>query len=175
VSAQSWHGLAPDDADRYRIVSAAEGGIWLLRTPHPEPVTDLAGLRRAVDTTRQLIGFPRWSRAGSSAIREIAVADPALVRALSVGQAAYLYRGGVTFVQVSRLVGTPAALGQAPVPATAPASLPHRDALAATSSPPPVPGGPPRPGRTADAAAAALPDVAPLLDAAFGPELGGRR
>ena len=43
VSAQSWHGLAPDEADRYRIVSAAEGGIWLLRTPHPEPVTELAG------------------------------------------------------------------------------------------------------------------------------------
>ena len=37
VSAQSWHGLAPRDDDRYRIAATADGGIWLLRTPHPEP------------------------------------------------------------------------------------------------------------------------------------------
>ena len=117
VSAQSWHGLAPDEADRYRIVSAAEGGIWLLRTPHPEPVTELAGQRRVVVTTRRLLGYPRWSRAGSSEVREAPVADPALIRALDVGQAAYLYRGGVTFVQISRLVGQPAALGPAGVTA----------------------------------------------------------
>ena len=43
------------------------------------------------------------------------MADPALIRGLDVGQAAYLYRGGVTFVQISRLVGQPAALGQAGV------------------------------------------------------------
>ena len=35
VSAQSWQGLAADDDERYRIAAAAEGGIWLLRTPHP--------------------------------------------------------------------------------------------------------------------------------------------
>ena len=47
VSAQSWQGLAPDDDDRYRIAATADGGIWLLRTPHPEPVTALAGERPA--------------------------------------------------------------------------------------------------------------------------------
>jgi hypothetical protein len=155
VSAQSWHGLAPDDTERYRIASAADGGIWLLRTPHPEPVTGLAGLRKAVDSSRRLVRFPRWSRSGDSRVREVPVADPALIRALDVGQAAYLYRGGVTFVQVSRLVATP--------PALARASAADAAARLGTAAPPArVPG--------AALADAGLPDVAPLLDAAFGPE-----
>jgi hypothetical protein len=37
VSAQSWHGLGADDAERYRIAATADGGIWLLRTPTPSP------------------------------------------------------------------------------------------------------------------------------------------
>jgi hypothetical protein len=149
VSAQSWHGLAPDDTQRYRIAAAAEGGIWLLRTPHPEPVTELAGQRQAVATTRLLAGFPWWLRAGSSQVREIPVADPALVRGFEVGQAAYLYRGGATFVQVSRLVAGSAALDRARAPA--PARAGPVPASAAQEPP-------------------ALPDIAPLLDAAFGGE-----
>ena len=43
VSAQSWQGLAADEDERYRVASTADGGIWLLRTPYPEPVTALAG------------------------------------------------------------------------------------------------------------------------------------
>ena len=152
VSAQSWHGLAPEETDRYRIVSAAEGGVWLLRTPHPEPVTELAGWRRVVVTSRRLRGYPRWSRAGTSEVREVPVADPALVRGLDVGQAAYLYRGGVTFVQVSRLVGQPAALGAAPVAAV-------RDSGSGAPD-----------GSVALADAAGLADVSAVLDAAFGPE-----
>ena len=35
VSAQSSPGLAADEDERYRIAAAADGGIWLLRTPHP--------------------------------------------------------------------------------------------------------------------------------------------
>jgi hypothetical protein len=156
VSAQSWDGLAPDDTDRYRIAAAAEGGIWLLRTPRPEPVTDLAGQRRVVVTSRRLVGFPRWSRAGTSSVREVPVVDPALVRALEVGQVAYLYRGGVTFVQVSRLVGSPAALGPG-------ASVPLGSLDAG-----------PRLAELAEAGAGGgLPDVAGVLDAAFGPEPGG--
>ena len=38
VSAQSWQGLAAHDDDRYRIAATADGGIWLRRPPHPEPV-----------------------------------------------------------------------------------------------------------------------------------------
>src|SRR6266702_263580 len=58
VSAQSWQGLADDDDERYRIAAAADGGIWLLRTPHPEPVTGLAGTRKLTDTSRRLVGGP---------------------------------------------------------------------------------------------------------------------
>jgi hypothetical protein len=176
VSAQSWHGLAPGDAERYRIVSAAEGGIWLLRTPHPEPVTELAGQRRALDTSRQLVRFPRWSKAGNSRLREVPVADPDLVRALDVGQAAYLYRGGVTFVQVSRLVGAPAPLQAAPSPAARQrtglpeaavpeAALPDAAPLVrADRAAPRTASGPVR-----------LADLTALLDAAFGPEPGSGR
>src|SRR6266702_4103212 len=53
VSAQSWQGLAATEDERYRIAASAEGGVWLLRTPHPEPLTGLAGTRKAVDTVRR--------------------------------------------------------------------------------------------------------------------------
>ena len=97
----------------------------------------------------------RWSRRGSSQLREEAVADPAIIRRLDVGQAAYIYRGGVTYVQVKRLVAAPAALPLAPWAQ-------------------PRPGGP-APGRgeaaapAARRAAAALPDITAFLDDAFGP------
>ncbi len=154
VSAQSWHGLAPDEGDRYRIASAAEGGIWLLRSAHPEPVTALAGQRKAADTTRYLLGFPRWSRQGSSRVREIPVVDPALIRSLDVGQAAYIYRGGVTYTQVKRLVAGPAALAP-PSPVPSPAPLAAGPELAGQ------PVSRPQPGQ--------LPDVSVFLDQAFGP------
>ena len=52
VSAQSWEGLAGSDDERWRIAATAEGGIWLLRTPRPTPVAELAGTGR------------RWTRRG---------------------------------------------------------------------------------------------------------------
>src|SRR6202044_814828 len=48
VSAQSWPGLAAQEDERARVAATADGGIWLLRTPHPEPVAALAGARRGV-------------------------------------------------------------------------------------------------------------------------------
>ena len=48
------------------------------------------------------------------------VVDPDLVRALGVGQAAYVHQGGVTYVQVKRLVAAPAALARVPVAAPSP-------------------------------------------------------
>ena len=80
VSAQSWQGLAADDDERYRIAASADGGIWLLRTPYPEPVTGLAGTRKLVDTSRRLLGVPVWGHQGTSRIRQAPVADPALIR-----------------------------------------------------------------------------------------------
>jgi len=146
VSAQSWHGLGVAEDERNRIAATAEGGIWLLRTPQPEPVIALAGTRKQVDTTRQLRRFPFWSRQGSSRLRETPVVDPALIRSLDTGQVAYLYRGGVTYLQVKRLTATAAQVSQ---------EARERPA-AKTQAPAP--------------ARRALPDVSELLDAAFGTE-----
>ena len=179
VSAQSWQGLAPDDDDRYRLATTAEGGIWLLRTPHPEPVTALAGNRPVLDTSRRLLGVPRWGHEVSSRIREEPVADPALIRRLEVGQAAYIYQGGVTFVQVKRLLAAPAALAKPPA---AGHRAPHRAAAAtgdqAGRASAAWPASPPGALLPADATAPAgqpdvtAADVAALLDEAFGAEPG---
>jgi len=181
VSAQSWPGLAATEDERYRIAAAADGGIWLLRTPHPEPAAALAGQRSRADTTRWLGRAGLWSRRGSARTRLVPVVDPDLIRGLDVGQAAYIYRGGVTYIQVQRLVAGPAALAPLPVraapppvparvppgpvpasvPAPVPASVPPGPVPASgpgPAPPPPPPSPPP------------LPDVSDLLDEAFGPE-----
>jgi hypothetical protein len=152
VTAQSWEGLAATEDERRRICGAAEGGIWLLRTPHPEPVAALAGTRKAVETTRLLRRFPVWSKRGSSRLRDVPVVDSALIRRLDVGQVAYVYRGGVTYMQVRRLVAGPAAV-------SAPAGA-HAAPIAERSRP------------DAKPEPAALPDISPILDAAFGPGPG---
>jgi hypothetical protein len=110
VSSQSWQGLAAEEDERYRIAAAADGGIWLLRTPHPEPLAALAGERPVTDSARQLRGASAWNRRGTSQTRLVPVVDLALIRALDVGQVAYIYRGGATYVQVKRLIAAPAAL-----------------------------------------------------------------
>ncbi|HTW02107.1 MAG TPA: hypothetical protein VMF87_17540 [Streptosporangiaceae bacterium] len=163
VSAQSWAGLAADEDERYRIAATADGGIWLLRTPHPEPVAALAGTRKFTETTRRLVGIPVWSHSGSSRMRQEPVADPDLIRDLDVGQAAYLYRRGVTYVQVKRLVAPPAAL-----PPTPEGTLPEVSAAAAG----PMAAAGPAEGTTGPARRPApdLPDVSGLLDEAFGKE-----
>jgi hypothetical protein len=160
VSAQSWQGLAAAEDERYRIAATADGGIWLLRTPHPEPVAALAGTRKVTETTRQLIRMPVWSRRGTSRLRPEPVVDPALIRGLDVGQAAYIHRGGVTYVQVKRLVTAPAALRAAGTGAT-----PARKAAAARATPAQA-----RPAAVHRPAPHPLPDAGPLLDEAFGPE-----
>jgi hypothetical protein len=152
VSAQSWQGLAADEDERYRIAATADGGVWLLRTPVPEPVAALAGSRKATDTTRRLARMAVWSHEGSSRVRLDPVVDPALIRTLDVGQVAYIYRGGVTYLQVKRLVAAPAELPAkaAPRASALRATAPHQTAAARTTAP--------------------LPDVSALLDEAFGAE-----
>jgi len=152
VSAQSWEGLADTDDERQRIAATAEGGIWLLRTPRPGPVSELAGTRAYVDTTRRFSGQGAWAGDGLSRTRLVPVLDADIVRQLDVGQAAYVYRGGVTYVQVKRLTGRQAAL--APAPADAPTTpLP---AVAVPAQWPPAPPAPPP------------PDASEVLDEAFG-------
>ena len=169
VSAQSWPGLAADEDERYRVATTADGGIWLLRTPHPEPVAALAGARRVVDTARRLLGVPLWAQQGwahegLSRAEGTPVVDPEIIRGLDVGQAAYIYRGGVTYVQVKRLVAGPAELaGPAPgaggprpaYPCGAGQRGPRRRRC-------PVPADEPGPARPAELGA--------LLDQAFGEE-----
>jgi hypothetical protein len=167
VSAQSWQGLAAEDDDRYRIAATADGGIWLLRTPNPEPVTALAGPRQALDTSRRLLSAPRWDDEGSSRLREAPVADPALIRRLAVGQAAYIYRGGVTYIQVKRLIAAPAALPRATVPAHAAPSAGVAEAAPASTAPAAGTASAAAPGT---GVAGAPPDASALLDEAFGPE-----
>jgi hypothetical protein len=115
ASAQSWEGLAADEDERHRVATTAEGGIWLLRTPRPGPVTELAGTRAIVDTSRHLADAGSWSDQGSSRARRVPILDEDIVRQLDVGQVAYVYRGGVTYVQVKRLVGRQAALAPATI------------------------------------------------------------
>ncbi len=112
VSAQSWEGLARTEDERQRVAATAEGGIWLLRTPRPGPVTELAGTRSAVETTRRLDGLGAWPDAGLSRTRLVPVLDGDLVRRFEVGQVAYVYRGGVTYLQIKRLTGKQAAIGR---------------------------------------------------------------
>jgi len=170
VSAQSWPGLADDEGERRRIAASADGGIWLLRTPDPDPVVELAGNRKVVDTTRRLLGAQLWGDDGSSRVRHAPVLDGDIVRALDAGQVAYVYRGGATFIQVKRLVAAPAALPPPP-----PAGLPGTAAVPAAASQPDAAGPgtaepdtaePGRPGPQQPVP----PDAGALLDEAFGKE-----
>jgi hypothetical protein len=111
VSAQSWEGLAGAEDERQRVAATAEGGIWLLRTPRPEPVAALAGTMPGMDTSRRFSGAGAWGDDGLSRSRPAPVLDGDLVRRLDVGQVCYVYRGGVTFLQIKRLTGRQAAIG----------------------------------------------------------------
>ena len=92
-----------------------------------------------VDTTRRLLGSALWTGGGYARAHYTRVVDPDIVRCLDVGQAAYIYRGGVTYLQVKRL-----AAGAAELPGPAPLRPPARPQLpAAPAGPPatPAPGG----------------------------------
>jgi hypothetical protein len=92
------------------------------------------------------------------------VAEPALIRNLDTGQVAYIYRGGVTYIQVKRLLAAPPALAHAPAPAHEPPGSP----VPAT-----VQAGPAQTAAGPDLTAEpAQPDAGALLDEAFGPEPG---
>ena len=101
VSAQSWHGLGNSDDERYRIAATADGGIWLMRTPHPEPVSQLAGTRQVIETATKVIG-PWWGDEGSSRVQHAWTADPGIARRLTTGQAGYITAGGCTWVCIAR-------------------------------------------------------------------------
>jgi hypothetical protein len=169
ISAQSWTGLGATEDERSRIAAVAEGGIWLMQTPQPEPLTALAGTRKAIETARALGRFGVWSRRGMSRLHEVPVADPALVRRFDGGQVAYIYRGGVTYIQVKQLVVAPEAIAAGPhAPPGAQAAAAATDLAAADEAGCEAAGH--RTAAPGGAGASPLPDASPLLDAAFGPE-----
>jgi hypothetical protein len=115
VSAQSWQGLGATEDERYRIAATADGGVFVLRTPHPEPLAALAGKRRVLETAHRLIGGA-WGDEGTTREQRAWTADPDLVRRLDVGQACYIHRGAATFVQVARPKPSPLSLPPPPAP-----------------------------------------------------------
>jgi hypothetical protein len=137
VSAQSWQGLGRDDDERYRICATADGGIWLLRTPYPQPVCELAGTRRIIETATKVIGGV-WGDEGSSRVQHAWNVDPGIARRLAVGQAGYIRAGGCTWVQVARPRPSPIPLP--PPPARPPVVVPPAQPEARpTQVPPPAP------------------------------------
>ena len=123
VSAQSWEGLGRDQDERYRIAATADGGIWVLSTPRPEPLAALAGHRRVLDTAHRLIGNA-WGDEGLTREQRAWVADPDLIRRLDIGQACYIHRGAATFVYVARPTPSPLSLPAARAPLVLP--IPRR-------------------------------------------------
>ena len=119
VSAQSWQGLGADEDERYRIAATADGGIFVLHTPHPEPLVALAGTRRVLETAHKLIGNT-WGDEGTTREQRAWTADPDLIRRLTVGQACYIHHGAATFVQVARPAASPLTLLPAARPRAAP-------------------------------------------------------
>jgi len=115
VSAQSWQGLGRDDDERRRICATADGGIWLMRTPYPQPVCELAGTRRIIETATKVIGGV-WGDEGSSRVQHAWTADPGIARRLAVGQAGYIHSGGCTWVQIARPKPSPLPLPAPPPP-----------------------------------------------------------
>jgi hypothetical protein len=165
VSAQSWEGLAASEDERQRVAATAEGGIWLLRTPRPAPVAELAGSLTSVDTSRRFSGAGAWGDDGLSRTRLAPVLDGDLVRRLDVGQVCYVYRGGVTFLQIKRLTGQQAAIGRGTgVSAAAPVVVASEaTAPGAATMPFPVTG-----PVTGPVPGPVLPEVSEVLDEAFG-------
>jgi Helicase HerA, central domain len=116
VSAQSWQGLGGNEDERYRIAATADGGIWVMQTPHPEPLAALGGTRKVLETAHKLTGAT-WGDEGTTRQQRALVADPEIIRRLQVGQACYIHHGAATFVQVARPKASPLTLTPAPAPA----------------------------------------------------------
>jgi hypothetical protein len=136
VSAQSWQGLGADDHERYRIAATADGGLWLLRTPYPQPVCELAGTHRIIETATKVIGG-MWGDEGSSRVQHAWTVNPQIARGLDTGQAAYIHSGGATWVQVARPHPSPL-----PLPPAQPAPAVVIPAPIRQDEPPPPPATP---------------------------------
>jgi hypothetical protein len=145
VSAQSWQGLGGDDDERRRICATADGGIWLMRTPYPQPVSELAGTRKVIETATKVLGGV-WGDKGSSRVQHAWTADPGIARRLATGQAGYIHGGGCTWVQIARPKPSPLHL---PPPPPQPVVMPPAQAKARPAACPGLPAPLPATGLTA--------------------------
>jgi hypothetical protein len=109
VSAQSWQGLGRDEDERYRIAATADGGLWVMQTPYPEPLVELAGTRPVLESARKLVAAG-WGDEGTTRIQRAFTADPDLIRSLDVGQACYIRRKSAVYIQVARPRPSPLSL-----------------------------------------------------------------
>ena len=78
-----------------------------MHTPYPEPLCELAGARRVLETAHKLIGNS-WGDEGTTRLQHAWTADPDLIRRMTTGQACYISHGSATFVQVARPQAVPA-------------------------------------------------------------------
>ena len=94
----------------WRPPRTAASGCCARRTRSPS--RPWPGTRRVAGHGPAAAGRAAVARAheGLSRAEGTPVVDPEIIRGLDVGQAAYIYRGGVTYVQVKRLVAGPAEL-----------------------------------------------------------------
>ena len=104
-----------------------------MRTPYPQPISELAGTRRVIETATKVLGGV-WGDEGSSRVQHAWTADPGIARRLAVGQAGYIHAGGCTWVQIARPRPSPL-----PLPAATARTGGHPPS--ASSSPPPAPSG----------------------------------
>jgi hypothetical protein len=109
-----------------------------MRTPYPQPVCELAGTRRVIETATKVVGG-MWGDEGSSRVQHAWTADPAIARRLQAGQAGYIHGGGCTWVQIARPRPSPL-----PIPAPAPPPVTIAPAPAREQAPAAVPPGPAR-------------------------------
>ena len=124
VSAQSWEGLGRDEDERKRIASTADGGLWVMNTPDPEPLIRYAGTRRTLEAARKLLG-PAFGDEGTSRIQHAWTADPGIIRQLATGQACHIRHGTAVYIQVARPRPSPLPLPAARRPAPAPVIPPQ--------------------------------------------------
>ncbi len=94
-----------------------------MHTPYPEPLCELAGARRVLETAHKLIGSS-WGDEGTTRIQHAWTADPDLIRRMATGQACYISHGSATFVQVARPRPSPLTILPPPRQPDPPAVLP---------------------------------------------------
>jgi hypothetical protein len=98
-----------------------------MHTPYPEPLCELAGARRVLETAHKLIGTARWGDEGTTRLQHAWTADPDLIRRQRVGQACYISHNTATYVQVARPRPSPLTLLLSPDQPVPPVRVPARD------------------------------------------------